>query len=463
VGFRIGAGQQWSNPSVVAFAKGKDPVEAILDRARQVTTDAIDRGWEGPPFDPFKLADHLGIHVNASGDVRDAQVVVGPDGRFSVELNPSRARVRQRFSLAHEIAHTLFPDCGDAVRRRELHADVSESQWELEALCNIAAAEFLMPLGSMPQVRADGNIDKALELRNEFQVSAEAVIIRTVQMSRQPIAMFSASRIDHGERAGRYKLDYAIEALAWDGEELRAGSLLPADSPLVHCTAIGFTTKGAARFGGAAAHLEAVGVSGYHGSLFPRVVGYLVRRDADTRTDDAITYLRGHAISPSSLAPRIVAFMTNDVTANWGAGFARQVAVQYPDVQRAFRDIVAANRDALTLGSVHFIRATADQQFAAIIAQHGIGKTAQPKIRYRALEAALQQLGVRACELGASVHMPRLGSGDAGGNWDVIREMIEEYVSIFAPVYVYDLPGRVTTAQTTSSHVAPRLFADAVY
>lgn len=449
VGYRIGHKRHWTNPSVLGFSADRDPISEIIDRARDVATRAMDQGWSGPPFDPRELAGFLGIKILPNAQVRDARVSIDGD-TFLIEFNPLRPPVRQRFSLAHEIAHTLFPDCGDKVRDRALHTHADESDWELEALCNIAAAELLMPAGSMPENHRDGSIDYALDLRRKFNVSAEAVLIRNVQLSRRPIAMFSASRLQSGSYPGRYRLDYAIEGRNWTGDDLDPGQLLPADSILRFCTGIGYTQKGDAGFGAPNAGIECVGVMGYPGYDFPRVVGYLT-----TPTDDpdveAIIFLRGDAVDPDYEGVRVVAFVTNDATPNWGGGVARQIATKKPDVQVAFRRAVEADRSVLRLGNVSLIRHDESLYYAPIIAQHGYGKSVSPRISYEALAEGLKTLGIRAGELEASVHMPRIGAGASGGQWEVIREMIEEYVAPFAPVRVYDLPTRANRVTKEAS------------
>jgi Zn-dependent peptidase ImmA (M78 family) len=443
VGYRVGTSTSWSNPSVLGLAVGRDPVTAIIESARAIAMSAMDAGWSGPPFSILELADRLGIRVVPTAEVRDARIVAKGEG-YLIELNPNRPRVRQRFSLAHEIAHTLFPDCAAAVRNRTLHVEATGSDWEIEALCNIAAAELLMPAGAMPEARRDGSIDEALSMRDRFDISAEAVLIRTVQLSRQPIAMFSASRIERGQQAGRYRVDYAIEANAWNGDEICAGSLIPSDSPVRNCAGIGHTQKGAAGFGAADARLECVGVRGYPGALFTRVLGYLVRPSADATSDgnEAIVYLRGDAVEPAMDGVRIVAFLTNNATPNWGGGFARQVATRKSNVQITFRAAAKAERSTLELGSVALVQDSDTLYYAPIIGQAGIGKSDQPRIRYAAIEAAFVKLGIRAAELGASIHMPRIGGGGSGGNWNVVRELIEEHLAPLAPVRVYDLPLR---------------------
>src|SRR5687768_553340 len=126
----------WSHPSAKALAAKGDPVEAIIHRARTVVLGAIQEGWKGPPYDPAALADLLGIKVSPSHEILDARTIPLPGKRFEIEFNPARPKGRVRYSIAHEIAHTLFPDCADTIRHR--HAEAGKD-WELKLLCNIGA------------------------------------------------------------------------------------------------------------------------------------------------------------------------------------------------------------------------------------------------------------------------------------------------------------------------------------
>lgn len=137
----------WTNESVVAFAGQKDPVEVMEGKARTLALNAMDAGWDGPPFDPLALAQWLGIPIEARGDIPDARMVPMPDGVLILEYKPMRPRGRLRFSIAHEIAHSQFSDCAAEVRNRGKTTTQAPDNWQLEVLCNIGAAELLMPLG----------------------------------------------------------------------------------------------------------------------------------------------------------------------------------------------------------------------------------------------------------------------------------------------------------------------------
>lgn len=60
-------------------------------------------------------------------------------------------------------------------------------------------------------------------------------------------------------------------------------------------------------------------------------------------------------------------------------------------------------------------------------------------MRYEAIDTALGAVADQAVELGASVHMPRIGCGLAGGKWSRIEPLIEQRLRRRGiPVTVYD-------------------------
>eukprot|EP00803_Ostreobium_quekettii_P007839 evm.model.scf_634.3 EVM.evm.TU.scf_634.3 scf_634:28232-28699(-) len=94
------------------------------------------------------------------------------------------------------------------------------------------------------------------------------------------------------------------------------------------------------------------------------------------------------------------------------------------------------------LGQVQCVQVSAGALWVAnMVAQRGVRRSrgAAP-IRYDALRACLSRVAAFAAGEGASVHMPRIGCGLAGGRWgDVERVVEEEVVGRGVAVYVYDL------------------------
>lgn len=208
----------WTNHSVVAFAGERDPVDAVVERARVVALEAMENGWSGPPFNPFELAERLGVQVVAHEDLRDARLTTAESGRPLLEYNPSRPRGRLRFSIAHELAHTFFPDFAASARHRSGPSPEADS-WQLELLCDVAAAELLMPLGSFPELEdAPLEIEQLMELRRSFDVSLEALLLRVAKLTAKPMAVFTASRRDGDDAGSNFRIDYVMPSRAgWTG------------------------------------------------------------------------------------------------------------------------------------------------------------------------------------------------------------------------------------------------------
>lgn len=430
----------WRHPSILALAKDNDPIEVMTTRVRQVICEALEAGWEGPPYDPFLLAELRNIATVPSQEVIDARTKASAGNRFVIEFNPSRPPARIRYSIAHEIGHTLFPDCAHAIRNRATHEQMGEDEWQLELLCNLAAAEILMPIGSLQDIRqADPSIDVVVEYRKRYQVSAEAVMLRLARLTTQRCFVFASHR---DPRRQRYSVDYVFSSKVWD-PGVRPGFLLPKPSKVSECTAIGFTAKGREewRASEGAWNVEYLGIPPYPGQAFPRVVGIARPLRSKSEAVPAITFVRGDALQPRDRGVRVVLQIVNDLALRWGGGFALAARKKWPDAQGAFTDWVSKNRRELRLGNVHFAKIDDSLVLASLVAQHGYGPSPRPRIRYGALSTCFEKVAEYAIEHGASLHMPRIGSGQSGGVWDIVRELVEDSLcSRRLRVTVYDLP-----------------------
>ena len=436
--------QRWTNPSVIAMAEGEDPVKAIQTRAREKIVEAAESGWQGPPYDPFHLAELLNIVVLPNADVQDARIVPTSEG-FCIQFNPNRPHARVRFSVAHEIAHTLFPDCADSVRDRYPSAELRQDLWQLELLCNIGAAELLMPLGYTNLEKEDIDIDNLLRLRFEFDVSTEAILLRIVKLTSLQCAVFAAARVAESPQDVGFRIDYSVSSRSWD-LAIPSNFIVKSSAVLSECTAIGFTAKGTENWSPSLPQLkvQCVGIPPFPGELYPRVAGILTTENTLQSDVLQITYLFGDARKPRGTGNRIIAHIVNNGTPNWGGGFALEVAKEWDFVQADFRLWVEDDRRNLSLGNIHRCQIDDDVSIVHMVAQQGYGRSNSPRIRYGALKVALDQLQDFASEQGASVHMPRIGTGQAGGHWELIRELIDErLVRYGVPVSVYTLPDSI--------------------
>jgi len=141
-----------------------------------------------------------------------------------------------------------------------------------------------------------------------------------------------------------------------------------------------------------------------------------------------ILYVRGDATMPSGEGAKVVAHVCNDV-GGWGRGFVRAVSERWPEPEAAYRAWYRAREtNDFGLGAVQVVRVETDVWVANLIGQRGTrrrGRGTVP-VRYEAIGTALAALAPRALDLGARVHMPRIGCGLAGGTWSRVEPLISE-------------------------------------
>lgn len=446
----------WTNKSICRLAPQSNPIQVLMDKIRAAILAAIDEGWYGPPFDPLALAKYLKLDLSPNSDIDDARIVPAGSSQLRIEYNPNRPASRVRYSVAHEIAHYFFPDCVEAIRNRSKKAEMTGDEWQLEMLCNLGAAEILMPIGTFPELREDVmNVDKLLELRRHYHVSTEAIFLRAVRMTGVPCLIFTASRPEN-DTTGVYQVDYSYKSRTWGNAPVPR--TFDPKSAVAECTAIGFTAKQHIQLPGrsTSGNLECVGIPPYPKQIFPRVVGLLKAGSKPSNVGWSITFVQGDATKPRGSNVRIVAHVVNDKTSNWGAGFARAVRRVWPKVQQDFMSWTSVDPSRLALGKAHLSSVNHDLYVYHMIAQHGYGKTHGPGIRYGSLKQCLFELAAIAEKMNASVHMPRIGCGEAGGKWEVVEELINDSMGRKGiSVTVYDLPDRSVSAQSVSQ---PQLF-----
>ncbi len=154
----------------------------------------------------------------------------------------------------------------------------------------------------------------------------------------------------------------------------------------------------------------------------------------------SISYLKGDATVPQAKGTKIICHICNDLGA-WGAGFVLAVSARWKEPEAEYRRWhKQGQKGNFKLGVVQFVQVEPTIWIANMIAQRGIKKgSSGPPIRYDAVAMCLQQVAMKALELNASIHMPRIGCGLAGGKWTEIEPLILEHLILKElSVTVYD-------------------------
>jgi O-acetyl-ADP-ribose deacetylase (regulator of RNase III) len=137
-----------------------------------------------------------------------------------------------------------------------------------------------------------------------------------------------------------------------------------------------------------------------------------------------IHYIQGDATSPQGKGPKVVAHIVNSI-GKWGKGFVMAASSRWPDARAQYlkwHQHRAAND--FGLGAVQFLQVEPWIWVANMVGQEGIATGSKgPPIRYEALQSCLTRLRAQLPER-ASVHMPRIGCGLAGGKWERIEPLI---------------------------------------
>ncbi len=111
---------------------------------RKLALQTLDQAKETkPPINLKALFPYRKVlKVAYKENINDATLRVEESG-FVIEVRPRQPETRTRFSVAHELGHTFFFDIHNCPPRRI--GPTGSGSLDEERLCNIAAAELLMP------------------------------------------------------------------------------------------------------------------------------------------------------------------------------------------------------------------------------------------------------------------------------------------------------------------------------
>ena len=159
---------------------------------RRVEQLLIEAGVDTAPVSVKQVAEYLGIEIELADLGEDCSgVLVREENRAVIGVNCSHHPNRQRFSIAHEIAHFVlhkghtYIDTGYRVHFRDLESGSGTKIEEMEA--NAFAAALLMPAtwvkDAFKQQPFDLTEDDSLEmLAKKFEVSTLAMTYRLINL-----------------------------------------------------------------------------------------------------------------------------------------------------------------------------------------------------------------------------------------------------------------------------------------
>lgn len=178
--------------AVMEEMRENDPVEAVRAKTRIVIRQFVGIFDSSPPFNLEALASFRGLVPSQEAPKHSLDSEIAPQGdRVVLRVNRERPVARQRFSIGHEIGHTLFPEYQLAVRcRKPADRDWADPSDQLEALCDVAASEILFPSPWFDEAVKTLGVTaiNVQDLASRFVASPEATIRRFVEVCPTSIA-----------------------------------------------------------------------------------------------------------------------------------------------------------------------------------------------------------------------------------------------------------------------------------
>ena len=195
---------RWTSAAARRIIERGRPATTV-EEAIHVTASRLLDGVPYPPTDLDVLKDRLNVtsvepmaRMPISGELRKR------DGGFVIVYSSSLAPVRRRFTIAHELGHAVFESTGPNCPRYGR---------ELERICDLLAAEFLMPR-EIFIARAGENLHPGgvLRLAREFETSVMATALRCQQLMGVSIFQVEAAKVSWGYGAIRRQRDLQADA-----------------------------------------------------------------------------------------------------------------------------------------------------------------------------------------------------------------------------------------------------------
>ena len=185
-----------------------------IDQAVPAVVADVLAGISCPPTDLAALCARLNVkdvldddNIPVLGELRRE------NGAFTILCAGGQSSVRRRFTIAHELAHVLFETTGPRAPR--VGAD-------LERLCDMLAAEMLMPRTIFEAAMSTSTLDASLvrRLASQFQTSLTATVLRCAELRSLSVVCIQDGRRKWSRgpaRLGAYQLRHLMKQLI-DGE-----------------------------------------------------------------------------------------------------------------------------------------------------------------------------------------------------------------------------------------------------
>jgi O-acetyl-ADP-ribose deacetylase (regulator of RNase III) len=140
-----------------------------------------------------------------------------------------------------------------------------------------------------------------------------------------------------------------------------------------------------------------------------------------------LSIVPGDAVYPTGPGNKLIVHICNDI-GHWGGGFTRPLTRRWLLPQMMYFDYhqIRNVEEPLELGTVMKCKVEDGIWVVNLIGMRGTRRSSVvPPIRYEAVRKGLLRVARMAGHHSATVHMPKIGCGLAGGEWERMRPIIE--------------------------------------
>ena len=140
-------------------------------------------------------------------------------------------------------------------------------------------------------------------------------------------------------------------------------------------------------------------------------------------------------------------FHVRHKTGKWSAGFVLALSKKWKKPEEEYLNWYKKSNNAnkfhspftfFELGMVQYITVEKDIYVGNMIAQHGIGiKNGKIPLDYEALIKCIIDINSWAVHCNLSIHMPKIGCGLAGGDWNKVEKIIKDIITVDVYVYIF--------------------------
>ena len=181
---------------------------STVEEAVAIVAERLLEGVQSPPTDLEALMPRLNVTAFEPDATLPISGELRKDGDgFKIVYSASLSQGRQRFTLAHELAHAVFESTGPNCPRYGR---------ELERICDMLAGEILLPkqifLKAVGEKVTPGRI---CQLARDFQTSLMATAIRSCNLCRVSVFQVENGHLTWGYGLIKSKHDLEGDRLAF--------------------------------------------------------------------------------------------------------------------------------------------------------------------------------------------------------------------------------------------------------